>query len=498
MSVKTQNDRIILGLKVKQLRQEKNLSFAELAKQTGMSVSYLNEIEKGKKYPKEDKLFALSDALGVSFHQLTSTQLHQNLAPVSELLRSNFLNELPLDLFGIELNKVVEIIANAPARVGAFISTLVELSRNYALREENFYFGALRSYLELHDNYFEDIEEAVAKFVQKHQLDVRDKLPVKRLQELLEDEFGYEIVENGLDKYPDLQLLRSVFLPESKQLLLNSELTNTQRTFQYGKELGFHVLNLKERANTSSLMRVHTFEEVLNHSKAVYFSVALLMNRGRIIADIEQFFQLKKWDGEAFLNIMRRYDATPEMFYHRLTNILPRFFDLNELFFLRFVHDPGSDNFEIDRELHLNRRHHPHGNGLYEHYCRRWEALSLLHDLRNMQQKGQYAETIVGVQRSHYYGTDDEYLCLTIARPSYPSPNKNVSVTLGLLLNRELRERIHFWDDPGILRREVNKTCERCPITDCQERAAPPVIVQERERRRKIQQALKALEGEQE
>jgi len=495
MSVKSQNERIILGLKVKQLRQEKKLSFADLAQQTGMSVSYLNEIEKGKKYPKEDKLFALADALGVSFHQLTSSQLHQNLAPVSELLRSNFLNELPLDLFGIELNKVVEIIANAPARVGAFISTLVELSRNYALREENFYFGALRSYLELHNNYFEDIEEAVAKFVKKHNLNGQHKVSVERLQHLLEEKLDYEIVENGLDDYPDLQLLRSVFLPKAKKLLLNGKLTNTQRAFQYGKELGFQMLKLNERANTSSLMRVHTFEEVLNHSKAVYFSVALLMNRERIIADMEQFFQLKKWDGEAFLNIMRRYDATPEMFYHRLTNILPRFFDLNELFFLRFVHDPIADTFEIDRELHLNRRHHPHGNGLYEHYCRRWEALSLLHDLRAMQQKGQYVETVVGVQRSHYFGTEDEYLCLTIARPSYPSPNKNVSVTLGLLLTKELRERIQFWDDPAIRRREVNKTCERCPIHDCEERAAQPVIVQERERRRKIMQALQRLEG---
>ena len=56
MSVKTQNQRIIFGLKVKQLRLEKNLSFAELAEKTGMSISYLNEIEKGKKYPKEDKI----------------------------------------------------------------------------------------------------------------------------------------------------------------------------------------------------------------------------------------------------------------------------------------------------------------------------------------------------------------------------------------------------------------------------------------------------------
>ncbi|RMD75660.1 MAG: XRE family transcriptional regulator, partial [Bacteroidetes bacterium] len=47
MSAKSLTERIIFGLKVKQARLERNLSFQELAARTGMSVSYLNEIEKG-------------------------------------------------------------------------------------------------------------------------------------------------------------------------------------------------------------------------------------------------------------------------------------------------------------------------------------------------------------------------------------------------------------------------------------------------------------------
>ena len=138
MSQKSQNHKIILGLKVRQLRTEKKLSFAVLSEQTGMSVSYLNEIEKGKKYPKDDKIQLLATALETTTDSLISAEMPQSLLAVESLLQSNFLSELPLELFGIEMNKVVEIIANAPMRVGAFISTLVELSRNYALREENF------------------------------------------------------------------------------------------------------------------------------------------------------------------------------------------------------------------------------------------------------------------------------------------------------------------------------------------------------------------------
>ena len=64
MNGKLQNDKIILGLKVRQLRTDKGLSLSELNKTSGMSISYLNEIEKGKKYPRKDKLNQLADAFG--------------------------------------------------------------------------------------------------------------------------------------------------------------------------------------------------------------------------------------------------------------------------------------------------------------------------------------------------------------------------------------------------------------------------------------------------
>ncbi len=495
MSAKSQNERIIFGLKVKQLRQERGLSFAELAEQTQMSISYLNEIEKGKKYPKEDKVDILAAALGVEPTQLTSLELERNLAPVNDLLQSNFLNELPLDLFGIELSKVVEIIANAPLKVGAFISTLLELSRNYALHEEHFYFGALRSFLELNHNYFQGIEDSVADFCQIHHVPEERPLRAEWLANVLEEKFGYRIVPAGLDAYPDLRDFRAVFLPETRELLLNSKLSPLQKSFQFGKELGFQVMHKTERAYTSSLLRPRDFEEVLNHAQATYFSVALHMPLKPFVEEVRAFFAKSRWDGDALLAIMRRYEVSPEMFFHRLTNVLPRFLNLPKLFFLRFLHDPEKDLFEIDRELHLSRRHHPHGNALLEHYCRRWVSLSLLKDLRNMQLAGKFADTLAGAQRSRFLGAEDEYLCFTLARPAYPSPNRNVSVTLGLLVTPELKETIRFWNDPAIPVRDVNQTCERCPLTDCAERAAPATVYEKREKYRRIQGLLEELGG---
>ena len=492
VNAKNQNDRIIFGLKVKELRQAKNLSFADLSETSGLSISYLNEIEKGKKFPKPNKIRDLAGALGVSAEDLSTPNLVGPLAPVGDLLKSNFLNELPLDLFGIELSKVVEIIANAPLRVGAFISTLVELSRNYYLGEEHFYMGALRAYQEMHYNYFDDLEATVDNLVSAYELPTNRVIRIERLERLLLDEWGVETVRDGLGRYPELGHLRAVYHAKAKKLLLNNALDDMQIRFQIVKEIGFQYMQIDDRSMTS-IYKVKTFDQVLNHFKATYFANALLIDRNRFISDVSDFFRNELWDGEAFIALMNKYDASPEMLYGRLTNILPKYFGLKELFFLRFYHDREKDTFQVDKELHLDRHHHPHGNQLNEHYCRRWMSLSLLKELNQMQETGRYAGTVVGAQRSAYLHTDDEYLCITLGRPGTPQPDKNVSVTMGFLITDELKNRIEFWDDPHIVQKEVHTTCERCSLTDCKERVAPATIIERRTRRKYVAQALDRL-----
>lgn len=266
------NRRIIFGLKLKRRRLALGISPSELAERSGLSVSYLNEIEKGKKFPKEDKISRLAAALQFSEQELLSPHLDKNMAPLEALLRSNFLNELPMDRFGIERAKVVEIIAGAPAHVGAFISTLVELARNYELQEEHFYQAAMRSYQELYNNFFKDIEDAVLDFADSADIQLSKPVRSDRLVAALKNVFGVLVREDGLDVHTGLESLRSLFLPRSRELLLNSGLTSTERIFQVAKEIGFQRLDAKERSVTSGMLRVRSFEQVLNHYRASYFA----------------------------------------------------------------------------------------------------------------------------------------------------------------------------------------------------------------------------------
>lgn len=491
--VNTQNQKIIFGLKVKQLRQEQRLSFSELSKRSNMSVSYLNEIEKGKKFPKEDKIKALAKGLDTTYENLTSLELGKTYKPLADLIKSNFLKELPLELFGIDASKVIEIIANSPSKVNAFISTLLDIARKYELQQEGFYYAAMRSYQELHYNYFEEIEVEVKRFIQQHRLPNNGSVNVDALYQILKKDYHYTIDKNGFAAYPDLKKLRYVFDPEKKKLIVNSELNPYQQAFLLGKEIAINYLGLDERINTSTIVRTASFEQIHNNIKAAYFSGAMLMNEDSFVKDLKNFFNQTTWQPEMLSSLMEKYNASPEMFLHRMTSLIPRHFGLDEMFFLKFNNVKGRDFYTLTKELHFNRQHHPHGNDIHEHYCRRWITLWLLQDLYQAQINDTYTKPIIGIQRSKYIGTTDEYLCITIVRPSAPTPDTNTSVTVGFLVDDRLKSKMKFLEDDAIVIRDVNKTCERCNKPNCKERTALPSIIQEKDAKKRMQTALKSI-----
>lgn len=495
MSVSEDNVRLIFGLKVRQLRQEKKLSFAQLAQQTGLSPSYLNEIEKGKKYPKAEKIGILAEALGVQYDWLISLQLSKNLAPVSELLKSNLLTELPLELFGLEPATLLELLSNAPDKLGAFLSTIIEISRNYGMRVENLYFNMLRSYQEMYDNYFPDLEKAVDAFRVEH-LNTSDfPYPLDTLQKLLEEKYQYRIIDHVLQNQQELSDLRSVFMQGNPaQLLLNGKLNTGQKAFILGQELAYSHLKLKPRPKTTAWLEVNSFEEVLNNYKASYFSCALAIPKEKLIPQIGDFLKKDQFDGQLLLDLLKEYRCSPENLFHRLTNLLPKEFGIRELFFLRF-NAVGENRYKLTKEMHLSGLHNPHGTAQDQHYCRRWISIDILNELQLKNEQGE-AQIRCKAQRSKYVDSENEYLIWTFAKPAAKGSQERSSVSIGLLITPALKKRVKFWNDPAIPIRLVNETCELCSLRDCAERAAPALIYEKRQKEETMKKALRLLQGE--
>jgi transcriptional regulator with XRE-family HTH domain/Zn-dependent peptidase ImmA (M78 family) len=490
--LKNEHIRLIFGLKLKQIRQEKNLSLQALSKVSGISQSYLNEIEKGKKYPKTDKISALAAALEVEYDTLVSLKLSKKLEPMAKLLKSNMLTEIPFDFFGLDTAQILDLFSAAPAKLSAFVNAIFEIGKNYNLTVEKFYFAALRSYQEMHQNYFPEIEDEAVRFLKDQVKGSEEILNENILAGILKSMYGIEISYFDEEDQPVIANMRSVFRPESKILMINKRISEDQRAFTMAKELGFQYMGLKERPFTSSSIEVQSFEEVLNNFKASYFAGAILIRQELIIEALKDWFAQKTWKPEVVTEMAERFHATPETLFHRISNVLPKHFGIDKFLFMRFDALPGSQQYFLTKEMHLSKRLGPQENK-EEHYCRRWVSIEILDHLSSKQEAGKYTGPIVDGQFSYLKNRKHDFFVLAMARPLNIKRQLNISVSLGFEVNDQLKSKIKFLNDKQIDKREVNQTCERCGIFDCKERVAAPTILQKKRHQEEIRKVLERL-----
>lgn len=479
----------IFGLKIKEIRQEKSITYHDLREKTGLSVSYLSEIENGKKYPKGDKIILLSEALGVSYDQLVSLKVPKRLQPIVDLIQSDFFKAFPMQEFGLNPQKIVEIVSHDPEKINAFINTVFQIARNFEVKNEHFYYAALRSYQELQDNYFDQLERSAQELLLDFPELVEIPFTEKTLTQILL-QLGVRVNREGL-KDPLLKNIRSIYHEQQRLLYVNKGLTSGQNNFLLAREVAFQWLKIKNRPFSTPPVGEQNFESILNNYKSSYFAAAIMMPEQRIVRSFGRLAEQERWNGAEFLHLLKEYDVTPEMLMQRLTNILPTHFGIKNLFFLRFLSEDEGKDFTLTKELHLSGQHNPHANELNEHYCRRWVSIALA---REVQQKKKSAKGFLErVQISKYWGTANEYICIALAFPNVSNDQEAVSVTVGFLLNKQSREQLKFVSDNSIPVKEVNTTCERCPIQDCKERAAPPSLHEKLKRQSELIESVQEV-----
>ncbi|WP_375445355.1 helix-turn-helix domain-containing protein [uncultured Fibrella sp.] len=498
MSLSSDHIRLLFGLKLRQLRQERGISVSELALRSGMAISYISEIEKGRKYPKADKISGLAKALDVDYDTLVSLKVNKKLAPIADLLRSKFLTEIPLELFGIDPSDLLDLLAGAPDKVSAMIRTFMDIALSYNMSVERLYLTMLRSYQEINDNHFEEIETDASRFLQEF-ASPGQPADSALLTNLLKTRYTVTLTFFDPVQQPALASLRSVYRPESRTLHLNSTLSEPQRAYVLAREVGFHYLNLKVRPYTYAYVEAESFEQILNNYKASYFAGAVLIRRDTMVTRLNELFARETWSNEALLAIIDEFKATPERFFYRLSNILPRDFGIDQLFFYRFNHTPGQTTFALTKEMHLSRQQGPRGM-VDEHFCRRWVALTSLQELGFLQHHKDFDGSLCRAQLSTYADTGQTFLIVSVAHPhrsdrSDGSAGQNMSVSMCFAVNDTLRSKMRFLTNPeaGIPHRVVNEACERCGIFDCRERVASPKVLQKKRQLEAMKGALDTL-----
>lgn len=487
MEINSESLRFILGIKIKQFRRTAGFSLKDLSARTQLSVSYLSEIEKGKKYPKPEKIVLLAHALDRTFDELVSLQLDDDLNPLSALLNSPVLKDFPLQQFGIGLSDVFDLVNDSPSKAGAFVRTLLEISRGYDMNVEHFLLASLRSYQKMHHNYFEEFEAFANDFRAQNRIHPSSGISQSWLEALLRDEFQCQIIYDDFADYPELTPLRSIS-PNPKKILINSRLLPQQKKFILARELGYRILKLKERAQTSSWIKVETFDQIFNNFKASYFAGALLIPEQEIAKDLEKWLKNNHFDGDALSALMVKYDSTPEMFLYRMSQVMPSHFGVVKLHYMRLNHDLDQDSIHITKELNLTNVFVPRSIGPGEHQCRRWAASASLKQLAR--ETHEINDVQVSAQRSTFVERGKTFFNIAVVRNKSLGQETNTGMTLGFLIDNTFKAQAHFWDDPAIPESDVNETCERCPFSDCESRVAEPTIFNSLQKQKAREDAL--------
>jgi len=490
-----ENLRLVLGLKLRALRDGRGWTLQELARRAGMAISYLSEIEKGKKYPKPEKLLALAGALGVGFEELVSPRVAEELSALSAFAGSDFLREFPFHLFGLDASDLFELVAGEPEKAGALLRTFGEIVHRHDLEVEQLLFAALRSYQQLQRNSFPEIERAAESFRRERGWSARDRIEEDEVLAALVTGHGYRVDFEALAARHDLSDLRSVYAGGTRPtLFVNGRLSPRQRAFAMARELGFRVLGLEQRPRTSSWVKAESFEQVLANFHASSFAGAVLLPRAAMLEELRRFFGAEKFRARALVEMLSRFGATPEMLFYRISQLAPSELGLADLFFVRFFLDSKRDRPRLTKVLNLSRFDVPYGVSPAEHPCRRWPGVALLEDTASVR-AATLERPAVAAALCRFQSEPVEFLVMSLARPLTLRPRTLSSVSLGFLADEHLREVAAFLDDRGLRRREVDLTCERCPLpaAACAERAAPARVLAARDQLGRREAALDAL-----
>ncbi|MEN0058011.1 MAG: helix-turn-helix domain-containing protein [Bdellovibrio sp.] len=467
--------RLVFGLKLRSMRVDKELSLKDLAKKTGLSPSYLNEIEKGKKYPRTEKILLLAEALDRKIEDLISLELKKELQLIQQLIDKKFLVGLPFDVFGIPAVTVFELLAEHPQKMQALIGTLIEIARAHDIEVDDLFYALLRSYLDMHKNYFPDLEAKAEKARVDFSLAWDQPAPElkDKLTSILETHYKVKVHDQKYlrDISPEFEGMDYFITEKGRSLYISRSLSLKEQIFILSRELGYHYMKMKIRPICSLMTNLDSFEQLFNHFSANYFASSLLIPENIIAEEVRKFLHGSTWRQEGFLNIIEKFSCTMESFFHRLSQILPHALGLENLFFLRYEYDLSGKRYQISRELHLSALHSPHKVKGVENYCNRW----LVHTLtqKMMAQPANSKATLVGAQRSKYADSENEYLVFAAAFRNEHSSNKVSCVCLGLLHDDVLKQNVSLLEDASIPNMIVGETCERCLLNNCSDRQAP-------------------------
>jgi predicted transcriptional regulator/transcriptional regulator with XRE-family HTH domain len=448
-------EKIFIGPKLRELRQSRKLTQAEMAGELSVSASYINLIERNQRPASLKFLITLSDQFGLNWRDLTNTDSDIAISDLRQITRDPAFGDLDPDIE--ELRSALEGSPN-------LMTGLINIFNAYRtfgerLAEQNEFMSpdhgstlgieqSVHDFFRSNNNYFNAIEECADKC---RKACIRER----------EDVFG------GLKKHlmhtlnVDVKIVRDEILGsslryydrEKRQLLLSDGLDHQNRIFQLA-----HMVAMIEFINTLNRQLPKTiFENEVASSRcrvelANYFASAVLM-------PYEDFYEealRTKYDIDRLAAI---FSVSYEQVCHRLTTLQKPGKRGVPFFFLRI--DRGGN---VSKRFNVTPIQLARFGGacpkLDVHYCFRVPG-RILTQVVEMPDHSRYMTVNRTVDRpSIRFSTEDKRLAISLGCPVEYAPE---------LVYGSLQDSVSTQAAT-----EVGVNCRLCPRRNCQQRAHDP------------------------
>lgn len=444
-------EKIFIGPKLRELRQQRDLTQAQLAQQLGVSASYVNLVEHNQRSASFKFLINLTDKFGLNWHDLTNTDNSNLLAELRNLSADPAFGRTKPDVE--ELRSALEGSPNLVAGMLNIFETyrtfgerLAEFNEVSSARDSTLSIEqGVHDFFRNNNNYFADLEDCAEQcYIQE----IRDRHEIYgALSNHIRETLGVEIVhvENEV-----MGRTLCHYDPKRAVIQVSDALDHTNKVFQLAHQIAriefadllFEQLPPFLRDNQRAVERCLT--ELAN-----YFAAAVIM-------PYDEFFsaaQNTKYDVDI---LATRFSVSYEQVCHRLTTLQRPGKRGIPFFFLR-----------IDRGGNVSKRFNATPIQLAKfggacprldvHYCFRVP--------------GRIMTQIVEMPDHSRYMTINR----TVNRPAvrYSSQDKRLAVSIGCPVEYA-KETVYGMDmdtnNPRLIT-PIGVGCRQCSRNNCEQRA---------------------------
>lgn len=452
-------DTAAIGRRLRQLRLQRKISQAELARRLEISAAYLNLLEKGRRNMQFPLLLRALENLGV--------ELDSFMASVGERHPDDVLAHLLDDPLArtLELEDADVARLRAEPRVATTIAALFNLYKNtraqldtavskleadvpppagYAPGDE------VRDFLELHKNYFGDLESYADEVRAGARLPRR--FVSEQLLDVLRERFD---IDAAISKANDSSSLVRSFDPDKRRLRVSSALSEHATKFQLGHIIGLLYLDetrLHERLVERARPRHTETPRLIKIHLANYFAGALMLPYDDFFDEVQR----TRYDVE---KVAGAFESSYEAVAHRMCNLARPDRPGVPLHFLR-VDVAGN----ISKRYSASGLRFPQSHGS----CPKWAVHAAF-------------LTPATITKQYSIMPDGStYFCFAkvISDPTAGSVVRGTVYAIGLGTSADKAHHFVYADD--LPSRDIERaaipvgvTCRFCERTDCNQRAAP-------------------------